>query len=85
LARQYLMLGGWDSKKLIRKPGRKPRKRSKQTGRLFYFVPDNVLVIAAVDEAIRFSVRVGMEENPAFDTFAEKEIGSFGEQLFLFV
>jgi hypothetical protein len=25
-----------------------------------------------------------VEENPAFDTFAEKEIGCFGEELFLF-
>jgi len=26
-----------------------------------------------------------MKQDPAFDAFAEKEIGSFGEQLFLLV
>ena len=41
-------------------------------------MPDNVFVVTAVDEG------VVTEEDPALDAFAEKEIGSFGEQLFFF-
>jgi hypothetical protein len=53
------------------------------TLKLFHFVPDNVFVVSAVDEGVDFAVVVVAEENPPFDTFAKKEIGSFGEQLFL--
>ena len=35
--------------------------------------------------SIDFSIRVVMEQNPAFDAFAEEQIGSFWEQLLLFV
>jgi len=51
---------------------------------LFYFAPDDVFVVAPVGQAIHFSVRVVVEEDPAFDAFAEEEIGRFGEQLLLF-
>jgi hypothetical protein len=40
---------------------------------------------APVDQAFHFSGGVVMKQDPAFDAFAEKEIGSFGEQLFLLV
>ena len=66
-----------------RKLGSKNYELKARHGNLFRFAPDNIFVIPAVDEAIHFSVGVGMEENPAFDAFAEEEIGSFWEQLLL--
>jgi hypothetical protein len=54
------------------------------TLKLFHFSPDNVFVVSAVDEGVDFAVVVVAEENPSFDAFAKKEIGSFGEQLFFF-
>jgi hypothetical protein len=58
------------------------QKRS--TKNLFRLAPADVLIVAAIDECVDFAVDVVTEKNPAFDAFAEKEIGSFGEQLFLF-
>ena len=51
---------------------------------LFRLAPDYVLVVPAVDECVDLALGVVTEEDPAFDAFAEKEIGCFGEQLFLF-
>ena len=53
--------------------------------KLFRLAPDYVFVVSPVDEGVDLAVGVVTEEDPAFDTFAEKEIGSFGEQLFLLV
>ena len=53
--------------------------------KLFRLAPDYVFVVSPVDEGVDLAVGVVTEEDPAFDTFAEKEIGSFGEQFFLLV
>jgi hypothetical protein len=50
---------------------------------LFCFLPDDVFVIAPVDERIHVPGAVVVEENAAFDSFAEKEVGCFGQELFL--
>jgi hypothetical protein len=55
-----------------------------QRENLFRLAPDYVFVVPAVDEPVDVAVGVVTEEDPAFDAFAEKEFGSFGEQLFLF-
>ena len=46
---------------------------------LFRLAPDYVFVVPAVDERVDLAVSVVTKENPAFDAFAEKEIGCFGE------
>src|SRR6266487_2745691 len=82
MSRSVIIRAVKNSKLRIRKARRKIRRRP---GNLFCFAPDNVFVISAVDEGIDFVVGVVTEEDPAFDAFAEKEIASFREQLFLFV
>ena len=60
------------------------RRAEAQPENLFRLVPDYVFVVPAVDECVDLTVGVVTEEDPAFDAFTEKEIGGFGEQLFLF-
>ena len=52
---------------------------------LFRRAPDHIFVVTTIDQSVDLAVGVVTEKNPAFDVFAEKEFGSFGEQLFLFV
>ena len=56
-----------------------------QAGLLSFLGPHDILVIPPINQGVDLAVGVVTEEDPAFDTFAEKEIGSFREQLFLFV
>ena len=55
-----------------------------QPEELFRLAPDYVFVVPAVDECVDLALGVVTEEDSAFDAFAEKEIGCFGEQLLLF-
>jgi hypothetical protein len=52
---------------------------------LIHSAPDDVFVVSPVDEGVYFPFFVVMEEDPAFDAFAEEKIGGFGEQLFLLI
>jgi hypothetical protein len=61
------------------------RRAGAQHKNLFRLAPDNVFVIPPINQSVDLAVGVVTEKNPAFDVFAEKEFGSFGEQLFLFI
>src|ERR1700691_1966548 len=51
-------------------------------GGLFGFFPAYVFVVAAVDGGVGFAVGVVVKQRAAFDAFAEKDVGGFGDQLF---
>jgi len=52
---------------------------------LSFLSPNDILVIPPINQSVDLAICVVTEEDPAFDAFAEKEFGSFGEQLFLFI
>ena len=52
---------------------------------LSFLSPNDILVIPPINQSVDLALGVVTEEDPAFDAFAEKEFGSFREQLLLFI
>jgi hypothetical protein len=51
--------------------------------RLFYFPPNNVFVVSAVDEGVGFAGGGVVKKNSTLYTLAEKEVTGLGEEFFL--
>ena len=52
-----------------------------ERNRLFRLVPDDVLVVTAVDQCVDLAGGSATKQNSAFDAFAEENLRCFGEQL----